>query len=92
MNTDPLVSFLKEAGSTALKTGAEIAIARNTPQKAAVNGTTPIPQSPVPAAEVDPLAVETKERTAKMMKVMPYLIYGGIIIVGGIVIYRLVKK
>lgn len=92
MNTDPLVNFLKEAGTTALKTGAEIAIRKNTPQIAAANGATPIPQSPVPATEVDPLAVEARENQAKMMKVVPYLVYGGIILVGGIIIYRLVKK
>jgi hypothetical protein len=93
MNIDPLKNFLSEAASTALRTGAEIVVAKNTPQKAQKEGTTPIPQSPVPAKEVDPLTTENKSNgAASALKYAPYLIYGGIIIVGGILIYRAFKK
>jgi hypothetical protein len=47
----------------------------------------------VPAVEVDPLTTETKNNgAANVMKYAPYLIYGGIIIVGGLLIYRAFKK
>jgi hypothetical protein len=93
MNIDPLKNFLAETASTALRTGAEIVVAKNTPRKAQAEGTTPIPQSPVPAVEVDPLTTETKNNgAANVMKYAPYLIYGGIIIVGGLLIYRAFKK
>lgn len=93
MNTDPLKDFLSKAANTALETGAAVVLAKNSPQKAVATGTTPIPQSPVPAAEVDPLTLEQKQNPASaVMKYAPYLIYGGLIIVGGIIAYRLIKK
>ena len=93
MNTDPLSSFFGKLANTALEAGKEIVVAKNTPQRAAVMGTTPIPQSPVPASEVDPLTVETRSNpAAQITKVAPYLIYGGIILVGGIIAWRMLKK